>query len=943
MNDVEFQNVFHRLTYHRPLSWQTRLFRDISSGEVPGIIDLPTGLGKTMVMAIWLIARMKQPDKIPTRLIYVVDRRTVVDQATDLATKLRDNCHQSLGIDPPAISTLRGQLADNRQWSQDISRPAIIIGTVDLIGSALLFSGYRSSYRRRPLEAGLLGQDSLLVLDEAHLSKPFEKLLGAMDRFNECRANASPVKPMRLIRMSATGGNSIAPKPPFALQFDAHGNLTNEDAKDETVVERFGAKKRLTVTTLGEKEKLIDKLANAAIELARHPEAIGKRIAVFVKKPKDARAVARLIREHARKRVDETGSKPKIVKSTPYADSVEVLTGTMRGLERDKLVEKPVFKDRWLHGDLQPDDPANQSPIFLISTSAGEVGFDLNADHLVGDEAPLDSWIQRLGRVNRRGMGTAVVQLFVELSTKKTNESGAEQHSFASASSNAIDVLQRLQEAERLDTDQRPETIFDASPRALHNLAKPGNALSPTPTTVELTDILLDAWSMTSITDRMPGRPEVGPWLRGIDDQLPQTSIAWRAELELLKHHPDATAALQRIFAKHPIRPHETISTNSYRIVEFLSQACKLKDRPDNLPKMRVAIRLSRGKIILRTIEALAKDPDILFAEPTLIFPATFGGLDATGMLDAEGILKAPKADDPPTRSLDVADHPGYEQRDDASPRLRLLIRRADDRQWIAESMPGVAISERLQLEATYSTSTQLFADLRKNDLRIRLVQPIELDDEGDAVRSLVMLSPISKKNKPEDQSLNDHVGAVECEARRIADALRLEANDPVRIALLFAARWHDEGKKADIWQRFVYGDAANYKGKSSKTRDPKSLLGYRHEFGSLLRIQHPDRCGTTGCVLPTDPDAHELALHLIATHHGMGRPHFPSAVYRDFNDSERDVVHTDSIRRFARLQRKYGWWYLAWLENLLRSADALGSADQDAEDDPTNSEGGAA
>jgi CRISPR-associated endonuclease/helicase Cas3 len=56
-------------------------------------------------------------------------------------------------------------------------------------------------------------------------------------------------------------------------------------------------------------------------------------------------------------------------------------------------------------------------------------------------------------------------------------------------------------------------------------------ASSPKPATVELTDILLDAWSMTSITEPMPGRPEVGPWLRGIDDELPQTTIAWRAEL----------------------------------------------------------------------------------------------------------------------------------------------------------------------------------------------------------------------------------------------------------------------------------------------------------------------------------------------------------------------------------------------------------------------------
>ena len=82
--------------------------------------------------------------------------------------------------------------------------------------------------------------------------------------------------------------------------------------------------------------------------------------------------------------------------------------------------------------------------------------------------------------------------------------------------------------------------------------------------------------------------------------------------------------------------------------------------------------------------------------------------------------------------SLDVADHTGYEQREEASPRLRLLIRRADDRTWIPESVPGgAAIAERLELEATYPTSTALLAGIRKNipDFRVRLVQPIQLDE----------------------------------------------------------------------------------------------------------------------------------------------------------------------------------------------------------------------
>ena len=178
MTPQEFKEQFEQLTEKAPLSWQERLFHDhfCKKNALPSVIDLPTGLGKTMVMAIWLLAQSSNC-QLPRRLIYVVDRRTVVDQATDLAMKLR----RIIGEDKLAISTLRGQLADNRAWTRDPSRSAIIIGTVDLIGSGLLFSGYRSSYKRRPLEAGFLGQDTLLVLDKAHLSSPFEQLLVGRD------------------------------------------------------------------------------------------------------------------------------------------------------------------------------------------------------------------------------------------------------------------------------------------------------------------------------------------------------------------------------------------------------------------------------------------------------------------------------------------------------------------------------------------------------------------------------------------------------------------------------------------------------------------------------------------------------------------------------------------------------------------------------------------
>ncbi|KAB2838157.1 MAG: hypothetical protein F9K47_18700, partial [Burkholderiales bacterium] len=79
---------FGALTGFLPLSWQSRLFSEFfEKGEIPAAVDIPTGLGKTAVMALWLIARANGA-QLPRRLVYVVDRRAVVDQATEFAELL---------------------------------------------------------------------------------------------------------------------------------------------------------------------------------------------------------------------------------------------------------------------------------------------------------------------------------------------------------------------------------------------------------------------------------------------------------------------------------------------------------------------------------------------------------------------------------------------------------------------------------------------------------------------------------------------------------------------------------------------------------------------------------------------------------------------------------------------------------------------------------------
>ena len=69
--------------------WQRELFARFAKGRIDRSLDIPTGLGKTAVMAIWLVARAHGAP-LPRRLVYVVDRRAVVDQSTAVAIRLRE-------------------------------------------------------------------------------------------------------------------------------------------------------------------------------------------------------------------------------------------------------------------------------------------------------------------------------------------------------------------------------------------------------------------------------------------------------------------------------------------------------------------------------------------------------------------------------------------------------------------------------------------------------------------------------------------------------------------------------------------------------------------------------------------------------------------------------------------------------------------------------------
>jgi len=123
---------------------QAALLASLRKGEVPTSLDIPTRLGKTAVMAMWLVARSAGAN-LPRRSVYLVDRRAVVDQATDVALGL----WASLNADPrhrEAARAFTPTMATDPCAAQRVLRPqarvargshgsAMAVGTVDVEGS----------------------------------------------------------------------------------------------------------------------------------------------------------------------------------------------------------------------------------------------------------------------------------------------------------------------------------------------------------------------------------------------------------------------------------------------------------------------------------------------------------------------------------------------------------------------------------------------------------------------------------------------------------------------------------------------------------------------------------------------------------------------------------------------------------------------------------------
>jgi len=910
MSFEEFDDLYRALTGHDgACRWQYRLFSDLEAGRFPSDVELATGLGKTSIIALWTLALGRVIGQsaclVPRRLAYVVDRRVVVDQASEFAEDIRmrldaaakDANHilhplaralRDAGCTPGILetSTLRGQRTLDTRWRDDPSRPAIIVGTVDMIGSRLLFSAYgRVGPWGRSLEAGLLGQDCLVVLDEAHLCSPFAATLAAVEHRRD------RIAPFRVIRMGATMSpvTDLLSRTPGLSEREAQTDaperrepfrLREDEVRENKVNDRLRAPKWITLIEpeVGPGERL----AEWAIEKATQEPGVA--IGIVINTVAEARRCTEILKA----KLLEHGI------SLSDADLVTI-TGSMRGLDRDAVTDSKEYA-RFRCG--RNRSALTSRSAFLVATSCIEVGADIDCDHLGTEVCAADSLIQRLGRVNRLGLreepGSAV--MVVGKPNKDTVAGRVFLHLLELANGGPLPgsavALSRC-------------LLAGNQAQRLLEIRVPPPALTPA---------VLDDLAMTSKYPETDARVDISRWLHGsVEDASMYVEIAWRAELDWVSD----VEGLARLLHSFPIAPRETARCPLYEAVEVL---VAVRDRAveDQSLGNRAVFFVRDGAAdgqFLRFLPTEEGGLRGLMNNALIVLPTSAGGYDGR-FIDASAtdlVVDVAEEAQPPNKAR----------------RCRLRVRSG----WIAlaadnSTSAGVFIDPETTEEELAAESANAVSALLGSGWRL-----IESAGDGEA-GVLVALDDRRAAEEAEDDDaalgfrkpidLKTHL----TDARQKAGQLcaRLHVPEPARTAVLEAAGSHDLGKDCPWWQRAVGCFGKPPVAKSGQADFNHAINQcYRHELGSVANLQR------TASVASMEPCVADLSLHLIAAHHGHARPGFRTQAAGPIVTDALHQAIEDTPSRFARVQTIYGWWGLAWLEALVKAADVLASRDEDS------------
>ena len=942
-----FNEYFRAVHEAEPYPWQTRLADVVLDAERwPSVIDLPTGSGKSAVLDIALYALAMKPDVFPRRVAFVVDRRIVVDQVCERAERLANALNKPQDGAAPALldvaarlealsgesgkaletASLRGgkPMVDD-EWTRYPDQPAAIVSTVDMFGSRLLFRGYGTSARMRPIHAALTGNDCLVILDEVQISRAFESTLDELKRVQRGQDSRLPRRFM-VARMSATPGSK---EDVFTTAQDDYA-----DARLRPILEKRASLRLESAASR-------DAIHKKAVSLAQAVEKKGEvgRLGIIVNRVHSARAIADALRE--------------AFKEKPV--QVMAVSGRMRPLDRARAAER---MSELFPPDRVPAPPTADDPLrVLVATQAVEVGADISFDALVAECAPSDSLRQRFGRLARRGLNPDPAPMWIIGQGRVGDDP---------VYAGAVDATWK-----ELKEKVGKERVIDQSFFAKlgeEDDEEDNKTLAPRREAPLIMDAHMDVWSQTS--PEPPAQPELDFHLHGMgDSQNPEVTVFWR----------DEYGAESFKFA--PPRGAEGLQIPLAAARQWLSKEREADDEvevSDAYMRGRTRGNWSGARDVLlvrkageRKFERWSAANRFLSPGDAIVVSPRLGGLSADGVWDKESVL--------------VVDDLGDEAQAEAGKAVLRLNPSALSRWWTlkkAESDKGWLLprpnpdaerenagEERENIRrwmeswgaadmAEPSDETPRFraaaaAARRLEDAMEEMLNRVDdfaIETIRDAShRGYYLLRLPAKDVAGLEMDGSDELGSMTGKEiglsahmngvgeRAAESAERLGLPPEIVADLRLAGRLHDVGKAEPRAQEFLAGGDPV---RAAMGEEPlaKSVPGV---IGGGLPTAH-DALGAAmaeGCesllAQANDPD---LVIHLIASHHGYARPlarPLPDEMSTEVEyEADGHALRVDSgvvkdtdfaartAARFRRLSRRYGHYGLAWLESILRLAD---------------------
>ena len=897
---ADFPAYFRGVHGYEPFPWQVRLTeRVLETEEWPTVIDLPTGSGKTATLDTAVFSLAARPDVFPRRVVFVVDRRIIVDQVYKRArqikdaltaaengvlSQVRDRLKNITGGDPLGVAALKGGVPIDNEWASLPDQPWVMVSTVDQFGSRLLFRGYGVSPIMRPIHAGLAGNDCLVILDEVHLSQPFSETLDAVRQMD----NGPLPRRFQVVEMSATSSSTADPFKLVSSDWDSSEEL----------------KRRVTAVKCCTLEKVPGRLAEVAIPkavlriLKKELPGAARSVGVIVNRVRTARLTYQALKDDYR---------------------AHLITGRMRPLDRVRKLDEisaAVDPDR-------KDDAADLT--IVVATQAIEVGADFSFDALITECAPIDSLQQRFGRLDRRGTyrdragvpaRAWILGIQTDLKAKKPDPV---------YNNAAKETWKELEE-------RFGENSFDVGPSQDLRNDFPEEALAPKLNAPLLLDTYMEAWTQTRPEPIV--QPPLDPFLHGLgQSNNTDISLVWRRD----RSHETLMLV--------PPRPAEYLPVPIGAAKAWLTQP---EDAQEEIPVADVDTAGTEDVVTSTNTyrEALrwqgfdkAPEPitgrnglrpgDVVLVDPGL------GGLTA-GTWD-------------PT-AADMVSDLGDEAQCSHGRRVALRLDPL-----IYPRLPDLVEDE--EAEITTRRRIETWIDTADHSSRPddwmaetcrRLGEGFELHEPNEG-RDY----PIILERKVDIAALDGADGSVSFTGtavtlrshldgvgeRAAVFARRLGLDPKIQNDLQLAGCLHDLGKVDRRFQsQLVGGDpvelemldeplAKSLPGTRRVYRYPR---GMRHEIASAALV----RSDPVILAEAYDPD---LVIHLITSHHGYGRPLLP--VIEDPNPQDLQYrydgiemtassnlvdsdIALDGADRFWRLIDRYGYHGLAWLEAILRLAD---------------------